>query len=53
MNNKLNNAKIFGGIGALLALIGGFIPYAGPVLSILGIIFVFSIILNYLFILRW
>ena len=41
MNNKLGNAKIFGGLGALLALIGGFIPYAGPVLSILGIVFVF------------
>jgi uncharacterized membrane protein len=37
----LGNAKIFGGIGALLLLIGTFIPYAGPIISILGLIFVF------------
>ena len=37
----LSNAKIFGGIGALLMLIGGFIPYGGPVVSILGLVFIF------------
>ena len=38
---ELSNAKIFGGIGALLMLIGGFIPYGGPVVSILGLVFIF------------
>ncbi len=38
---ELNNVKIFGGIGALLMLIGGFIPYAGPIISIVGLVFVF------------
>jgi len=36
-----SNVKIFGGIGALLMLIGGFIPYAGPIISIVGLVFVF------------
>ena len=38
---ELSNAKIFGGIGALLLLIGGFIPYGGPIISILGLVFIF------------
>jgi uncharacterized membrane protein len=38
---ELSNAKIFGGIGALLLLIGGFIPYGGPIVSILGLVFIF------------
>jgi len=39
--NNLGNVKIFGGIGALLLLIGGFIPYAGPIVSIIGLVLVF------------
>ena len=39
--SDLGNAKIFGGVGALLTLIGTFIPYAGPIISIVGLIFVF------------
>jgi uncharacterized membrane protein len=39
--SDLGNAKIFGGVGALLLLIGTFIPYAGPIISIIGLIFVF------------
>lgn len=39
--NKLNNAKTFGGIGALLSLIGGFIPLVGPVVALLGLILLF------------
>ena len=39
--SNLSNAKVFGGIGALLMLIGGFIPYAGPIISIVGLVFVF------------
>ena len=39
--NNLSNAKTFGGIGALLLLIGGFIPYAGPLISIVGLVLVF------------
>jgi uncharacterized membrane protein len=39
--SDLSNAKTFGGIGALLLLIGGFIPYAGPVISIIGLVLVF------------
>jgi len=39
--SDLKNAKIFGGVGALLSLIGTFIPYAGPIISIVGLIFVF------------
>ena len=38
---ELSNAKIMGGIGALLMLIGGFIPYAGPIVSILGLVLLF------------
>jgi len=39
--SDLGNAKIFGGVGALFLLIGTFIPYAGPIISIVGLIFVF------------
>ncbi len=39
--SELGNVKIFGGVGALLLLLGTFIPYAGPVISIVGLIFVF------------
>ena len=39
--SSLGNAKIFGGVGALFLLIGTFIPYAGPIISIVGLIFVF------------
>lgn len=37
----LNNAKIFGGVGALIMLFGGFIPYAGPLVSIVGLVLIF------------
>jgi len=37
----LSNAKTLGGIGALLSLVGGAIPYAGPIVSILGLVMVF------------
>ena len=37
----LGNAKTFGGIGAILLLIGGFIPFAGPIISIVGLVLVF------------
>jgi uncharacterized membrane protein len=38
---ELSNAKLFGGIGAILMLVGGFIPYAGPIVSILGLVLLF------------
>ena len=44
--SNLSNAKVFGGIGALLSLIGGFIPFAGPVVLIIGLILVFLAIKN-------
>ena len=37
---KLGEAKIFGGIGALLSLLG-FVPYAGPLLGLIGLILIF------------
>ncbi|GAI86986.1 unnamed protein product [marine sediment metagenome] len=37
----LGNVKTFGGVGALFLLIGTFIPYVGPIISIIGLIFVF------------
>jgi uncharacterized membrane protein len=40
MDNKLSNAKVMGGIGALLALVFPFIPYVGPVLSIAGTVLI-------------
>jgi len=39
--SDLGNVKTYGGVGALLMLIGAFIPYAGPILSIVGLILVF------------
>ena len=39
--SEFGNVKVFGGIGALLLLIGTFVPYAGPILSIVGLLFVF------------
>jgi len=38
---ELSNAKLFGGIGAILLLIGGLIPNAGPIISIIGLVLVF------------
>lgn len=38
---ELSNAKVFGGIGAILMLVGTFIPNAGPIVSIVGLILVF------------
>jgi uncharacterized membrane protein len=38
---ELSNARIMGGIGAILMLIGGFIPFAGPIVSILGLVLIF------------
>ncbi len=37
---ELHNAKMFGGIGSLLTLVGGLIPNAGPIISIVGIVLV-------------
>ncbi len=39
--DSLNNAKIFGGIGALLSLIWVIIPSAGPIIFLIGIVFIF------------
>jgi len=36
----LKNAKIFGGIGSILALVGPFIPMAGGILALIGLILV-------------
>ena len=36
----LKNAKIFGGIGSILMLIGGFVPLAGAVLPFIGLVLV-------------
>jgi len=38
---NLSEAKVYGGIGALLMLIGIFIPYGGPIISIIGLVFIF------------
>jgi uncharacterized membrane protein len=38
---NLSEAKIFGGIGALLMLVGIFIPYGGPVINIIGLVLIF------------
>ncbi len=38
---NLGNAKIFGGIGAILMLVGTFIPNVGFIVSIVGLILVF------------
>jgi len=44
--SNLSNAKVFGGIGALLSLIGLFIPYAGFVIFIVGLVLIFLGIKN-------
>lgn len=36
--SDLGNVKTFGGIGALLLLIGTFVPWAGPIISIVGLV---------------
>lgn len=36
---KLNEAKIFGGIGAILTLLG-FIPWIGPIFNIVGLVLI-------------
>jgi uncharacterized membrane protein len=38
---NLSEAKVFGGIGALLMLVGIFIPYGGPIISIIGLVLIF------------
>ena len=38
---KLSNAKIFGGLGALLLFIGSFVPYLNFVLPLVGLVLVF------------
>ena len=38
---NLSEAKVYGGIGALLMLVGIFIPYGGPIISIIGLVFIF------------
>lgn len=38
---KLNNAKLFGGLGAILMLIGAFIPFANFILPFIGLILMF------------
>jgi uncharacterized membrane protein len=44
--SNLSNAKVFGGIGALLSLIGPFIPVAGSVVFIIGLVLIFLGIKN-------
>lgn len=44
--SDLRNVKTFGGVGALLMLLGSFIPYAGPILAIVGFILVFIAVKN-------
>ncbi len=39
--SKLSNAKVFGGIGAILSLVGAFVPGFGSVVSIIGLVLVF------------
>ena len=38
---ELSNVKTFGKVGALLMLLGGFIPFIGPILGIVGLLLVF------------
>ncbi|KYK31111.1 MAG: hypothetical protein AYK22_08260 [Thermoplasmatales archaeon SG8-52-3] len=38
---NLSEAKVYGGIGAILMLVGIFVPYGGPIVSIIGLVFVF------------
>ena len=38
---NLSETKVYGGIGAILMLIGSFIPYGGPIISIIGLVLIF------------
>lgn len=42
----LKNAKMFGGIGSILMLVGAFIPFVGMLLPIVGLVLVFIAIKN-------
>ena len=37
---ELSNVKTFGKVGALLTLLGGFIPFIGPIIGIVGFVLV-------------
>jgi len=37
---ELSNIKTFGKVGSLLMLLGGFIPFIGPILGIVGLVLV-------------
>jgi len=39
--SNLSNAKVFGGIGAILSLVGAFVPAFGSIVSIIGLVLVF------------
>ncbi|HEC82238.1 MAG TPA: DUF996 domain-containing protein [Thermoplasmatales archaeon] len=39
--SNLSNARMYGGIGALLMLVGGFIPAVGGIIPLIGLILVF------------
>ena len=41
-----SDAKIFGGIGSLLTLVGAFIPFIGPFISIIGFILLLIAVKN-------
>ncbi|MCD6513047.1 MAG: DUF996 domain-containing protein [Thermoplasmata archaeon] len=43
---SLDQAKTYGGVGAILSLIGGFIPYAGIIVSIAGVILILIAVKN-------
>ncbi len=38
---SLSQAKTLGGVGAILMIVGGFVPYAGFIITIIGLIMVF------------
>ena len=44
--SEFGNVKTFGGVGALLMLLGSFIPYAGPILALVGFVLVFIAVKN-------
>lgn len=39
--SNLSNAKVFGGIGAILSLVGAFVPAFGSIVSTIGLVLVF------------
>ncbi len=43
---SLNQAKTYGGVGAILSLIGGFIPYVGFIAGIVGVILILIAVKN-------